>query len=541
MAISEAMSDRKRLLEYGALVLICVFAAFALVYLFSRRSDFKLDEYISLSIANNAEGTYIPHYEENHLFTDVNEPFLQRMTVQPGHAFDFAQTLRTDGQDTLPPLYYLLLHATYSLKPGVFSVWCAAIVNILIYVLCIVMLYRLARALGMRRGPSLAACALFATLPGILEIGLFIRMYVLVMLWVICITSGCVYLLDEKTSIRKGAAWVGVSLLGGALTHYYFLAYAFFLCLATGIVLLVKKRWKRAICLAGVAVCSAVLALLIFPAMIQQLFFGQLNDDGVNNLVTRGFLTGIWAFLSIINDRLAGGLLPMFVMVTAIAGGLLVARRFAGQRQDAASYDAWWPWIVTIVASILYFLMVSKSAFYLDTRYMSPIYAIMLVVLVGGLSTFVSHFFGNKAVTGVLLLVCSLTVSLCYQTYRLGDWEYANNENLGAIEMFNGQCQGAPAVAIYEKEYRATVTWMLNQEASGVVFAQVNNIDGLTRALPEDTSRIMLELDNKLDAQPILSKLQSIFVNCNKVEKLTEYAPYYDMYVLSNSPDAEAA
>ena len=538
METTNTPSYYRRVLNAAPTLLICVIAACLLAYLFSIKTDVHIDECLSLSIANNADGTYIPQYDQNVFYADASEPYLQKMAVRKGHEFDFARTMQNDCQDTLPPLYYLLLHAVYSLSPGTFSIWFAAVLNIVIFVACALLLGKLARVLHMRRATAIGARALFATLPGTLEMGLFVRMYVLAMLWAISLAIGCTYLLDRKERTRTGAVWIGLSLVGGALTHYYFLIFAFFICLVTGILLLAGKRWKRAFCLAGVAVAAAILAVIAFPAMINQLFFGQLNGAGMENLHSRSLATSILAFVAILNVRLAGGLLPAFGIVAIATACSLVKTRILDSEKRTMLHDAWQPWIAIVVSAACYFLFVAKSSFYLDTRYMSPIYPLLIVVAVKVLELFARHFFGERPLVGILVLVCSLTTCLCFITFPIGSWEYDGSAGKGMIDTLDGGYRDAPVVVLYDGAtvQRASATWMLNQDSAGVVFTQPNNLYGLANALPPNTTRMVVELDVQLDAPTYLAQLQGMFGNCNKVEKLGPYPSYYDVYALSYDP-----
>lgn len=66
-------------------------------------------------------------------------------------------------------------------------------------------------------------------------------------------------------------AVIGTSITG-ALTHYYFIVYLFFLCIAFGIYLLLCKRYRDVIVFILSMAGSGSIAVMIFPNMIKHMF-----------------------------------------------------------------------------------------------------------------------------------------------------------------------------------------------------------------------------------------------------------------------------
>ena len=404
MKHSQAPSVMKKTTVRRCLLSICLMSVCLLVYHFSAKSDFHNDEYTSFTIANNAEAGMITTFTQNVLYDNIDEPYMRGMVVQPGHSFEFGNVLTADAQDTLPPLYYLLLHVTFSCFPGTFSIWYAAAVNIPLYIACILLVYYLARLLGLDEPEALTASALFAFLPGTLEMGVFIRMYLLAILWTITLGIGCVLLIDNDEPVIKASVWVFFSLLGGALTHYYYLVLAFFMCLATGVVLLWRRQWKRAVSLVAASLLAGIAAVAFFPAMLRQLFSGRLNNEGLTNLAESNFCDRAIESLTTIDSILFGGLIVALIVLLLVVCVL---------KRESNSSKA--PWIVMAFSTIAYFVFIAKSAFFINTRYFCPIYPLLICGAVATVSSFHGLMRGEEGHWGVVVLAAALFLSLSYR------------------------------------------------------------------------------------------------------------------------------
>lgn len=511
---------------FGALVPVCVIAVTMLVFLFSMKADYHNDEYTSFVIANNAEGSMTIDFVENTFYADVDEPYLSGMAVHPDHRFDWAMTLHNDSQDTLPPLYYLLLNLVFSFFPGRFSIWFAAVLNIALYVFCIIAECRLAIRMGLDDCLALVCATAFSLLPGILEIGIFIRMYLLAMLFSTCLLLSCLRLLTEDASAWTSIVPLTASLTGGALTHYYFLVLAFFICLTTGIILIARRQWSRAATLVCAAIIAAAISVLVFPPMLDQLFSGRLNDQGLDNLAHSDFISRAHSYLQVIDARVFGGLLPGFALASLLTSRLFMK---GGSRARDDAHDGC-VIAATAIPMVLYFLFIAKSAFYINTRYICLIYPSLVCVTVLMLAWSLGRAFSTQQTRTLVAVACALLVACGFSAYRIGSWEYGGGQTAKLSSAVEGR-HDVPVVVVYEEAYRAEDTWMVNRPFSGVVFTNADTMAGLVSALPEDIDSFMVEIDNNYDQQECLDYLIGAFPDIDEATPVGTM-PYFQVYVL---------
>src|SRR5699024_2209323 len=93
--------------------------------------------------------------------------------------------------------------------------------------------------------------------------------------------------------------------VAGILTHYYFLIYLFFICCIWGILLFFEKRFREILKLLSTIILSGVIALMIFPAMVQQILNGHRGVEAVDNLKNTSlseYIERLSTFFGFINE-----------------------------------------------------------------------------------------------------------------------------------------------------------------------------------------------------------------------------------------------
>lgn len=153
---------------------VLVLLAFA-----AQKKGYFIDEIYSWGLSNGYYKPFVISYDVSGRWVD-GELLQKYMTVQPGERFSWGSVWYNQSQDVHPPLFYSLLHAVCSFTPNVYGTWQGMVLNVPLYVGCLVMIYLTAKILLRSDKKALAAMAVWGLSPGGLSTGVYIRMYMLV-------------------------------------------------------------------------------------------------------------------------------------------------------------------------------------------------------------------------------------------------------------------------------------------------------------------------------------------------------------------------
>ena len=491
------------------------------------------DEYTSYIIANNSgEGGMQFAPQDLFLSDDPAQPYLAAMAVAPGQGFRYDTVVNNDASDTLPPLYYMLLHTVSSFFPGRFSIWFGGAVNMLFQALSIWLLSRLTGLLGMKDGPRLLCCLCFALLPGVVEIAQFLRMYSMSMFWVLLLSYEELKWLKSGVYGVKQAVAVGLSVMAGVLTHYYFILFALFQCLTIGAYLLVSRRWKTVGWYALTFAVAAGVTIAVYPGILRQVFDGWLTPTSIENLTAgEGLMERFKGFYFIINTRLFGGYLLPFAVAALIAALLLPPFRGLSGLSVAGFFQKHISWAVILLPCALYFLLITKIAFFTNTRYMCFLYPLMIVLAVETLTRLLAACpEGGRFARGLTALCVALALIGANQLYPMRIREYSGYESWWLIQRFEEHAD-LPAVCVYESTWQAENTYNLNKSVSGLVFVKRDRLAGLLECLPAADKGLLVEIETSMDAPAVLDELKALYPGLTATEELGDCS-FFHTYLL---------
>ena len=327
--------------------------------------------------------------------------------VTPGEdAFSYEIPYDNQAMDVHPPLYYYLIHTIASMYPDTFSFWTGVGLNLVLLLGCTVALYFLVKELFGSKVCALLVSACYGLTYGALNTMLFIRMYMLFA--VVLLLHLLVYAKYwEKPGIpKKGYLFLGLTLVAGALTQYYFLIAAFFLAAWYTIKLLLQKRWKETGCYLGTIAVSAGVSLALFPPMWNQIFHGTRGTQAQETfLMLKGYAKSLLGMFQIISSQMFRGYLGWLLGTVAV---LLVIYSVWKKRLPVRELSKTLP-VIFMAAG--YFLLVTKVAPYITDRYMMPIYPVVFLLVFGFLYWLVRNLLKKEVISA---LVCAaLGLFLC--------------------------------------------------------------------------------------------------------------------------------
>lgn len=363
--------------RYAALVLIFILVS-AVCFLFSTRKEgMFIDEIYTYGLSNNSSGPFLRDMKGGHIVDTVftRDELLDYVSVMGDEGFDFGSVYYNQVNDVHPPLYYWLFNMVSSLVPGTFSKWTGLALDYVIYMLGLLMLYKLVRKLRGSRENAAAAAVLYGLSLMGLSTMLMIRMYVLLMLLTLCLAY-LIACMMEDFKIRH-CVLAGLCLLAGLMTQYYFVFYAFFLCGCYVFYCIFKKDWRALKFFVPCALIGALSLLVFFPAALDHLFSGKLvsGNNAAENLTNFAqYPARLIKFTLGTHHGMKG---PIYVGVAAvIALAALCARKRVSFRDGQLL-----SWLVIIAPAFVTFVLVAVISPVDELRYVYNIAPIFVLAV----------------------------------------------------------------------------------------------------------------------------------------------------------------
>ena len=377
-------------------ILISVLFIVAMFGVLSLKADYFLDEIYtygkanyrtpaSVQIKDGAGAVYIP-IEDGKRYIPGAKPLMDFVMVQPDNRFNYASVWKNEARAVHPPVHTALVHTVSSFFPDKFSRWFAGVINIVFAVLTLLALRALCRCyVDDEKQVSIISFA-FIFSGGILSSVTFLRMYVMAMFWITLLTYFFVRESKEKTEGNSFLLRVFAVALCGALTHYYCILYTVLISVSYGSCLLFEKKYRNIFKFCSAMVASGIASYLIFPAMIKHIFFGARGREVMRNAQTASdLISRIGSFWDIINKQLFGNwgyvlvwgllMLGVFYLDKYCLHGLNKEYKTLSGFAHGIKQRLSTAYVLLIIPTVVYFLIVAKITVYRVDRYMVPVYA----------------------------------------------------------------------------------------------------------------------------------------------------------------------
>lgn len=502
------MGSNKNKTRY-LLIVICIMQLAVAVFYGSKKSWLFTDEVFSYASANHAEGVYVdfPEYE-----WQDEQWYIDYMSAESGHRFEYSVPYRNQIYDVHPPLFYFFLHTSCSLIPGDFSYWAGIGWNILFFLGCSVLLYLLGIVVFRNSNCGLLAALLFSFSYGGLNTVVFIRMYMLLAL--IMLFHTYIYLkYIEMTEIpAKGYILLGLSLVAGAITQYYFLIFAFFFGIWYTLKFICAKRYTELGRYLFTIIVSAACSLAFFPAMWNHIFMGGRGEEARQNLIS---ISGIVNNLKIMWNYLDSQMFSK--MLIPILLGLFILFLLCYRKSRKINKELGFKILQLLFVCAGYFILITKIAPYQIDRYLMPIYPLVYLMIVGSAYKLLSGCltieiaailcivgFGGLSCVHLLLSEVSYT----YETYTEERRSIA--ENYGdSYTLYI--CDKQPIHKYYD------VIQVLKEYKGFYYISDTKNTENVEEDMArlEDEEQVILYLDNTKDIEELKRYLGAILPQFN--------------------------
>ncbi len=486
-----------------------------------QKKGFHLDEIYSFHFvcqteypsihADRPEGAYLNTWHDVSYFEDY-------FTVSGEEAFDLSGTISSIKEDEHPPLFYLLLEITSSILGNRTELkWNGLIPNLVYFLAALVLFYLLLKRIMKTWQAVVAALCVYGFSVGAVSTVMYIRMYMLLALFSVLLAYAnvrfCELLQKDQKTVKEtvSAAAVQVAaMVGGLLTHYYFLVFAFVLCLATLLSLLLQKELKNACFYSAVSVGGAGLSFLIWPEIFHDLFRGARGSQAAGSLTDLAGLPGDFKkMIGIVNDEVFGKGLPVFLAIAVVA---IIAAIVRKKRENVRLFprpDRRTVQVILLAAvSVLCLLSVTKIAPYKSDRYIFNIFPFIVLCIVYLFESLFLTIQLKKPIVAAFCILCAVFIVLGYKTVGV---KYLYPGTVGKIEKVCS-AEKAPQIAVFADDcgnnlrmYNAKLSYYWRM--GGPVYAtKEKGLESLEKDCPQ-ADRYIVYIDHDLSAEKILKNI----------------------------------
>jgi hypothetical protein len=254
------------------------------------------------------------------------QDYMDYIAVSESNTFNYASVYYNQRGDVHPPLYYIILHTICSVFQGNFSKWFALSVNMVVLLLTLVVIYKMVREHLGGETAALVTVGVYGLSSGFMNTAVWLRMYALLTFMV----AACCYvhLKIAKEGFRlkgRNRRYLMLVVLGGYLTHYYFVLYAIGAAGVFVLWMLIGKKWRETVKYLLTLAGTAVVGLCIWPYSVRHVFSGYQGQEALNTILNGEFYTiRIKLILDQIWGRLFGGNGWILLLCLCAVAGVLV-------------------------------------------------------------------------------------------------------------------------------------------------------------------------------------------------------------------------
>lgn len=361
-------------------------------------------------------------------------PFMDAMTVHKGNGFNYAQVWRNQTGDVHPPLYYAVVHTICSFFPDTFSPLIGYGINLFFMLLCVLLIYRCSMLLTKSTPTALFTAAFFGVCPAVLEIDMFLRMYIMVIFLCLALVEWMFSTWDSPKITVWGYIRLPLIIIAGALTHYYFIFFLGLFSVTYVIFQLFKTNFIKSAIYTGITIVSGFISYLIFPSMLFHIFSGYRGTEAFDNIVaSNGYFYRLLCFANLVDRNIFSFLGLIFLVVFILM--------FRAKKRALLPYitgERFRLVLFLLLPSTAYFLFVAKTAAYLEPRYISLIYPYIIMIFVAILSFLMQKSLKSRHTK---LIIALLLILLSLGSTFVGTWSYSykgtGEESLKIAEQYS--------------------------------------------------------------------------------------------------------
>ena len=288
--MEELIIDKKKAIKY--LIIIILILIGIRVYFGYQKEDFFMDETFSYTLMNMKEGAGMiqtaPEY--NNKWIDGNT-LKNMLIVNNDEILRYDTVYYNQTQDVHPPLYYFLLHTASALSFGNFTKWTGIILNIIIFVGICAVLYIIGKKIFKSTIWALVLVAIYGVSTGAIFSTIFIRMYELLILFVLLYLNKVIDILkkniiEDKSISKKDIVELIIIFVLGMFTHYHFIIISVIISAIYFVIMLCSKvKLSRIVTYVLTNISGLLIYSLLYPSFYNHMFGTHRGTESTGNLL----------------------------------------------------------------------------------------------------------------------------------------------------------------------------------------------------------------------------------------------------------------
>lgn len=420
------------------LIIIIILQLVYKIYVDYTKEAFFIDEIYSYGLMNNDEA-FIFEREDFGNAWHTGQYFYDYITINNDEVFNLSAVYKNQVEDVHPPIYYLLLRIMATFTIGTFTKWTGLILNLIIFVFCAIMVYKIGRNLLKNTNCALLLVILYGFSLFSMQNTTYIRMYQLLELNLLLLVYWHVKNFN-KVLTKKELFKLSILVMTGFLTHYYYAIFAVGIYFVNMLQLIKEKQWKNILKYNLTLILSAIVAIGLFPACLSHILEGYRGKNSIKKFVDTRNLKLVWttaiAYLKLIKNNMFNIdvkyiVIPILILIPSL---LLKKRKL----NDKIMYLA--------VPVLLYLAVIIKSSPFIDLRYMLPIIVFLAILLIYMLKNILQTIIKNRKVVISIMAIIVIIFSIPTPYNEKFEYIYYDyKENIEIIERY----KAIPCIYLY--------------------------------------------------------------------------------------------
>ena len=496
----------------------------------AKKSYIHIDEAYSYGLAHY-ERIEIQDKEDFYNNWHKKEYYEDYLAVQEDEVGNYKPVYENQKNDVHPPLYYLMLRIAMNFTKGHFSKWSGITLNIIIYAFITIFMYLILKEIFKDEENAEIKSCILAFVSSIILASvsnvIYIRMYALSTLNIVITTFLHIKLLESKEINPKLLICIGISVLAGILTHYFYLFYLAVLYIIFLIKYIKEKRKKELIYYTLTMVISGITSLIIFPYSIKHMFFGYRGQGVISNLKNiKEIVPAIFAQIYNLNYYGFNNLLPL-ILVTIM--GILIYNKIKKKESIKITKDKKDILRLIAIPSTIFFVISSISSPWRVLRYIVPVCALIFVLVIYYLYKLLQTIFSKKT-TNILISVILCMILISPFILKM-EPELLYSERKDIMQKFKEELN-LPAIYLYDSQNGSILNDILAFSSIDESYvAKDIEIEDVEKILVDkDISKgIIVFINEEKDTNEVVDKIKTTlnFTNCEHLQRLTSCDAYY--------------
>ena len=288
--MEELIIDKKKAIKY--LIIIILILIGIRVYFGYQKEDFFMDETFSYTLMNMKEGAGMVQTAPGFNNTWISGDKIKNMlTVSNDEILRYDTVYYNQTQDVHPPLYYFLLHTASVLSFGNFTKWTGIVLNIIIFIGICGVLYIIGKKIFKSTIWALVLVAIYGVSTGGIFSTIFIRMYELLILFVLLYLNKVIDILkrniiEDKSISKKDIAELIIIFVLGMFTHYHFIIISVIISAIYFVIMLCSKvKLSRIVTYVLTNISGLLIYSLLYPSFYNHMFGTHRGTESTGNLL----------------------------------------------------------------------------------------------------------------------------------------------------------------------------------------------------------------------------------------------------------------